>query len=611
MAPRYGLTSFPPGFFRVLAVLILAALFDVTGVARAQEHGVDSGRGDRPSYSVTFQGIDDDDLEELLRAASDAVAYQDNPPLTVNLLRARAREDIPDIEAALESWGYFKASVAVTVREEKAPTEVVFSIEPGPAFRLASVSIEAAEGSAEKPLPAPSDLDLESGPFRAQQILDARGKILDIVGRRGYPYPKIAAMDVVADHAVNRVSVTYLVDAGPEGRFGEAEIQGLKRVEEQYVRTLLPWEPGDAYDDSKLAQAREKIIKTGLFGAVEIRRAKSLNEEGRLPLTLVLKERKHRTVKAGVNYTSDFGLGVSFGWENRNYFGTGEVANLELEANQITQSLSAGFVKPNFFREDRRLVLRSVLANEDTDAYKSTGIKNTARIERILTDDITLGAGVGYDFLRIEENDSTDNFSLFSFPLSMNVNKVEDPLDPSQGFVFDAGVTPYAELFGEDIRYLKYDLSGSGYLQLIGEKRLIMAGRARYGQILGARTGRVPATERFFAGGGGSVRGYPYQSLSPLDDEDDPIGGQSVVELSGELRLRTSDKTGVVAFLDGGRAYEDDVPNFGEELFWGAGLGFRYFTAIGPIRLDVAVPLDDRQGVSDKFQVYVSIGQAF
>jgi len=120
----------------------------------------------------------------------------------------------------------------------------------------------------------------------------------------------------------------------------------------------------------------------------------------------------------------------------------------------------------------------------------------------------------------------------------------------------------------------------------------------------------VPADERFYAGGGGSIRGYSYQSVGPLSGGD-PVGGRSLLELSTELRLRLGERFGFVGFLDGGSAFGAAFPDFDEELLWGTGLGFRYFTAVGPLRLDFAVPLDRRHGIDDAFQVYISLGQAF
>lgn len=299
------------------------------------------------------------------------------------------------------------------------------------------------------------------------------------------------------------------------------------------------------------------------------------------------------------------------GWEHRNLLGRGEDFEILLSGNETRQSLDATFLKPHFYRDDQRLVLRSMLSHEDSDAFESRSFRNTARIERDLTETITVGAGIGYDYLYVEEDGISDTFALLSFPLSLGINTTDDLLDPTMGYTLGVLTTPYVETFGDNVTYLRYDFTGSAYYEMLDNRRMILASRGRYGQIVGASRTKVPSSERFYAGGGGSVRGYPYQSLTPLNVDDDPIGGKSVLELSFELRSRLSERFGFAVFLDGGRAYEGTVPNLGDELFWGAGVGFRYYTVIGPIRLDVAFPLRDREGVDDSFQVYISIGQAF
>jgi translocation and assembly module TamA len=303
---------------------------------------------------------------------------------------------------------------------------------------------------------------------------------------------------------------------------------------------------------------------------------------------------------------------VLLGWEHRNLLGSGELFEILASVNDSIQSLDFIFRKPNFLRNDQQLVARTNLIGEETDAYESTSVKNAVKIERDLTESLTAGAGVGLDYLDVEENGESDTFVLLSFPLSLSLDTRDDILDPTRGFRVDFLPTPFIEAVGANANYLKYDLVGNTYLHVMDEKRLVVALRGRLGQILGAGSASVPATERFYAGGGGSVRGYPFQSLSPLDmDERDPAGGRSLVELSLEMRSRISERFGLVAFLDGGRAYESNTPDFDKGLFWGAGLGLRVYTPIGPVRLDVAFPLESLEHVDDAFQIYVSLGQSF
>jgi translocation and assembly module TamA len=563
-------------------------------------------------YEVEFEGVPDNDLLELLRSVSDTYEFREQTLPTISLLRNRARNDIPQLLEGLASWGYFKADVQVDVRLAGREPVVVFQIDPGPHFLIERVSVVDPGGEPSQELPGARAIGLRRGaPFRAQTILDARDRLLLELGNAGRPYPEVLETEVVADHDTNGVRVMFRVDPGPVALFGSTEVEGLSRVREDYAATLVPWDEGDPFREDLVAQARLDLIRSGLFSIVEIRKGEVVAETKRLPMFLRVRERRHRTMRAGLNYTTDFGFGAIFGWEHRNLFGRGEFFATQLSVNELLQSLDTDFQKPQFMREDQRLVLRSILSREDLDAYESRSIRNSATIQRDLSRNLTVGAGVGFDYLDILEDGDRDTFYLFSIPLSATLNTTDDLLDPTRGFTLSALATPFIETLGDNVSYFRYDISGSAYLQVVDERRLVLAARGRYGQILGAQRDRVPVTERFYAGGGGSVRGYPFQSLSPQDENDDPTGGLSVLEFSFEARTKVSERLGFVLFADGGRAYERDTPDPGEKLFWGVGAGLRYYTVIGPVRLDVAFPLQDRDGVDDAFQVYISIGQSF
>ncbi len=563
-------------------------------------------------YTVEFKGVPDNVSLELLRAVSDTYIYRDQALPSARLLRNRAAKDIPRLREAMASIGYFKTQIKLEVERKNETYHVIFLIDSGPRFFLEKVRIVDPLGEPSELLPDPEDIGLTPNtPFRADNILNSRDKLLSLLGNSGHPYPEILATDVVADHDTNSVQVSFQVRPGPIAWFGDTEIEGLRRVKEDHAVRMLPWEGGELFRRKLIEQARIELIRSGLFSVVEFSKGEIVSETDRLPMFLHLRERRHRTMRVGLNYTTDFGFGALLGWEHRNMLGRGEGFEILLSGNELRQSLDANFQKPYFYRDDQRLVLRSMLAREDSDAFESRSFRNTARIERDLTENITAGAGIGYDYLYVDEDGINDTFALLSFPLSLGINTTDDLLDPTMGYTLGVLTTPFVETFGDNVTYFRYDFTGSAYYEVLDNRRMILASRGRYGQIVGASRSRVPGSERFYAGGGGSVRGYPYQSLTPLNVDDDPIGGKSVVELSFELRSRLSERFGFAVFLDGGRAYEGTVPNLGDELFWGAGVGLRYYTLIGPIRLDVAFPLRDRESVDDSFQVYISIGQAF
>jgi len=197
-------------------------------------------------------------------------------------------------------------------------------------------------------------------------------------------------------------------------------------------------------------------------------------------------------------------------------------------------------------------------------------------------------------------------FFIAALPASLNYDGSDDLLNPTRGFRLGGRVSPELSLQDGSFGYARMQLDASAYRPF--SDRVVGAGRIRLGTILGADRDRIAPSRRFYAGGGGSVRGYGYQQLGPRDSEGDPIGGRSLAEFSLETRIRFGD-FGVVPFLDGGTLSTSALPKL-EDWQFGAGIGLRYFSSCGPIRLDVGTPLNPRKGDS-RIAVTVSLGQAF
>jgi translocation and assembly module TamA len=221
-----------------------------------------------------------------------------------------------------------------------------------------------------------------------------------------------------------------------------------------------------------------------------------------------------------------------------------------------------------------------------------------------------VAGGISYRFSDVEQLGERDMFRLFSIPVKLSWDSRDDPLDPVNGGRLNLKMTPFLDVFNTDTRFWKCWASTTRYIRLSESPHLVIAGRMGIGSILGIIRDEVPADERFYAGGGGSIRGYPYQSVGPLEGTN-PVGGRSLLEISAELRLKLTDSFGLVGLLDGGNAFESRFPDFEKDLLWSAGVGLRYFTGIGPFRLDVAFPFDRRERIDDAFQVYVSLGQSY
>ena len=298
------------------------------------------------------------------------------------------------------------------------------------------------------------------------------------------------------------------------------------------------------------------------------------------------------------------------GWTHRNLWGEGENLDLRFSLSKVLQSLEGELSIPGFLHPDQRLIFKSGVVNEEQDAYDSLSWYVTSAVERQVTRELSLNAGIGYRVTRIEQQDEKSELGLLFFPMGAIWDNRDDILDPARGIRLNLRVTPFIDTWDPKTKFITLYGSLSHYLQLWPKKRLILANRIALGTITAESLLDVPADERFYAGGGGSVRGYSYQSAGNLENED-PVGGLSLAEINSELRFKVTERQGLVAFVDGGRAFDSSTLDFNESLFWGWGLGYRFYTDFGPIRADVAFPLNRRKGIDDSFQIYISIGQAF
>jgi len=415
---------------------------------------------------------------------------------------------------------------------------------------------------------------------------------------------------ITVDHADHSVAVVFFVTPGPSAQFGPTRISGLVSVEERVVHDTLPWTEGERFNADLIDAGQKKLISLGLFSLVRAFPAQELDESGRVPVNVILTERKHRSVSAGISYQTDEGPGVNASWENRNLFGGAEKLAFSATFADYVLSAEGGYLKPFFLRKDQSLRLSARLADDKPDAYSSRNLKSTSVLERSITEELKLGGGLGLKLSRVTQLGETNRYSYLLFPLNMEYDGSDDLLDPSRGNRVGLKLDPYADPFEDNPGFVRGFGRYRHYVQILKEPSLVLAGGIGAGAIVGADSAAIPADERFYAGGGGSIRGYAYQSVGPIKDGV-PVGGNYLIELSFELRLKISDRIGVVGFLDGGNAFASPEPDFSQGLLWGTGVGLRYYSPVGPFRLDVGFPLDRRPGLDDRFQVYVSLGQAF
>jgi translocation and assembly module TamA len=565
------------------------------------------------SYEVRIQGLNDSELLSQLKDLSDTFSLKDRPPPSLSLLLKRADEDKELFLKFLRAQGYYDAVVTVNADGDTTPVHVVFRIDTGPSFVIGSVDFRLSRHQSTHPvrIPKPDKIGLRfHEPFGTEKVLEAQAKLLLNLKTQGYPFPRVTDRLIVVDHATKSVSVTFTIDPGPFAEFGSLKITGLESVKEQTVRSMVPWKKGEVFDSRLIEKGQRKLRASGLFSIIRIETASEPDEQGQVPITINLGERKHRSVGAGVSYQTDEGPGATVSWEDRNLLGGGEKLAIKATYSDFTLSGEAGLLKPFFLRPDQTLRLWTKIARDTPDAYTSNYIQNGVAASRDVTESLHAGAGIQFKPSEVSQMGGTNQFSYFSFPFSLQYDTSNDLLDPSRGSRLGLELAPYEEFFGPDPSFLKWTGRLTHYLPLLKAPSLVFAGALSAGVIAGADAEQIPADERFYAGGGGSIRGYSYQTVGPIVNGV-PVGGRSLVACSLELRLKVTERFGLVGFLDGGNVFDSIFPDFSEPFLWGTGAGLRYYSPLGPFRLDVAFPLDRRPGIDDSFQIYVSLGQAF
>ncbi len=573
----------------------------------------DASEEEALDYVVVFEGLLENTTKEILEQIAETRRLADQPPTSFSRLRRRALGDVPRLLQALRARGHYRGKVDVDIDRDTSPITITYRFDRGPVYDIGKVTIELKPPSDDEiDLPSPKKLNLIKGKRASSiKVIEAESELLERVRKQGFANARLGPRTVVVDHNTALMDITFSLDPGRKVYFGETAVIGNEEVEARYIRRLLEWKPGKLVTPERLQTTQLNLIETGLFNSVRVEPGEKPDEEGRVPVRIEVKEAKHRTIEAGARYRTDEGLGGSLGWEPRNLLGTGERLGFELDGSQIGWHLRGEAREPDFLRRRQALVIGAEIAVENTEAFDSRSIGASVGIERSVGKGMNLAAGVAFRALKVEQDGDKDEFGLLSLPASYVWDHSNNALDPSKGGRLVIQNEPFVDVFGNDVAFNKTSVAYARYVRLKKAKpRLILAARAKAGFLFGARRDNVPADERFFAGGGGSVRGFGFQEAGELDSDNDPIGGRSLFETAIELRGQFNDTIGAALFVDSGAAFGSTAPDFEEDLRVGVGGGLRYFSPIGPIRLDVGIPLDRRDS-DDAFQIYVSIGQAF
>ncbi len=511
-----------------------------------------------------------------------------------------------DLIKALKAKGYYSARVIFEDNDQDADSNGIYRVETGGVYSISSISVTPNNHGGLR-----EDIALRAGDLlTAENVLKSQQTIIDTIKKEGCYFTISVEHSVILDKRAFVGEVIYDVDLGKDAVFGDVIFEGQEKVETEYINRLVPWQKGDCFDRVQIQDFRAKLLRTGLFSSADVILPDAPLEDTTVPVTFKLKERAHRSISIGATYYTDEGAGTVFEWAHRNFFGHAETVEASLNLSQQEQSVSVVFNKPYFLREDQSLSLNAGFGREDLEAYEELSFDVGAAINRQFTPDLKGSSGVQLTISEVDDNGDVKTYGLVSFPQSLIFDNRDDTLNPRKGWRLRGQVEPFVDVLGQADPFFKTEAAARTYIDLGLDPDLVLAFRAEAGSILGATNFDIPASERFYAGGGSSVRGFGFQELGPLNDDGDPTGGRSVVTVSSELRFKITDTIGAAAFVDAGTVSQEAFPDF-DNFAVGAGAGLRYFTGFGPLRFDVAVPLNQKDELEQNYQIYISIGQAF
>ena len=637
-------------FIRVSRILLLLALpaFGASLAAAA----------DPQPYRVDLASVGNPAADAALAASSELLSLRASAPVSPFGLIARARGDQGRLKTVLESFGYYQGRVLVTIGGTATEdvrlgdqlgalppgtaTLVAVRFELGPLYHLRQIDIDGSLSTAER-----SVFGLSPGdPATAAAIIAAGGRLQANLQEQGFPFAQVDAPIAYEDAVDPVLDLEVHVTRGPAAVIGEIRFTGLQRVQEKFLRARLLLHAGEKFSPAAIERARKDLSSLGVFAAVGTQVGVALDAAGGVPITFVIRERARHAVSFTTAYSSDLGGSVGTAWSDRDVLGgaqqlsvSGSVINLGGSATTaIGYNAAVKYVTPDFLVRDQSLQLAVGAIQQSLQAYDQTARTAGVTLDRKLSMHWSATAGVSLSDERIVqqevtavhpngtivEQEATKYYTLIGLPLSVSYDSTDlvSPLDdPRRGMRDSLSVTPTRSIGHPDATFLISQLKLADYLDLdplFGALpgRSVLALRALAGLAQGAGEFSLPPDQRFYGGGSGTIRGYRYQAVGPTFPitsafpVSTPIGGTAIIAGSVEFRQRIGPDFGAAVFVDGGQVSSSlqPLPNV---FRIGVGGGIRYYTPIGPIRLDVAFPTKRYSSDDDSFEVYIGLGQAF
>lgn len=608
------------------------------------------------AYVTNLKPTGQADLDAALKSSSDLLSLQATHAVGPFALSGRIRNDYDRLKTALESYGYYEGTVKITLHRDKSKDAVQMdglspalsswiesvpdkekitadiSVEKGPLYHIGSVKLvdDKNNGVVDLTPKQKAAFTLKPGDTAvAETVLGAGGTLLDALREDGHALAKVEKPQAYLRPQTRTLDVVYPVMPGPVLNIGAIDISGLKRVHEPFVRRQLTVKEGQLYQPSKIDAARQDLSGLGVFSNVGVKDGSTEPVNGTMPLDFTFKEAKRRAIGAEAGYSTDLGVRGGVTWTHYNLLGNAErlkltalVTGLGGSAQQgLGYDVYADFFKPGFYSRKQNLSVRVEGLRQLFWSYRQTAILVRAGLTRQIGKYWNVNFGVSGEQEEIEQFGVTRDYTIGSIPLGATFDNtgLGNPIEPAtHGIRANVNVSPSISLGnkGSGTSFFAIMNATASYyfdlkhLGISKPGRSILAIRGTVGSIQGATTYDIPPDQRLYAGGSATVRGYRWQGVGPQYGRTRyAIGGTSLDAGTIEYRQRLFKSFGMAGFVDAGQVGSSSSP-FTGTLRVGAGGGVRYYTPIGPVRIDVAVPLN-RAPRGDKWDLYIGLGETF
>lgn len=602
---------------------------DVSRVGKQVEVAFPAGKD-----AIAEQG----DIVSRFAGLSSLKSFDDDEDNLAQIVR-RARTDRETLQQVLRVYGYYDAQVYQTLGglgervegEAAGPVDVEkvvvrFDVQPGPQYHVGQIALGdlAAAGADYEALRGAFKLKTGDA-INADRIVAERLSLQTALGETGYAFAKVGDPDLLIDHERREGDLTVPVTPGGVYAFGKVNSSRENFLSSRHLQRIARFDPGDRFKRSEVDDLRQAILATGLVSSVTVEArevaAAAAGQPGTVDVDVKITPAPLRTIAGLIGYSSGEGFRVEASWEHRNFFPPEGMVRVRAVAGTQEQLAGLTFRRNNFLTRDLVLNADLYARNQTSSAFEARTISFTAGLERQTTllfqKPWVFAAGVEVlatgerDAAAILANERRKTYFIGALPMRAAYDGSDNLLDPTRGFRVGLRVSPEVSVLnGVRSSYGKAQLDAS-YYQPMGEK-LVVAGRVRFGTIVGTDITNIAPSRRFYAGGGGSVRGYGFQLIGPRDTAGEPSGGRALSEFSLEARVKTGLLGGAVSlvpFVDAGAVDTTSTPRL-RDIKIGAGIGLRYQTNFGPIRIDLGTPLNPSKGDS-RIGVYVALGQAF